>query len=277
MSTTELLEKRILSTQSFLCVGLDPEQNVLQKLGMEDRIFDLNVSIIDAVADKVCAFKPQFAHYAALGKEEELYKTCCYIKHNYPNIPVLLDGKRGDIGNTAENYAREAFLRYGVDAVTINPYMGTDTITPFLSYAGKAAIVLIKTSNSSSAEIQDLVLKDGEKLFLHIAEQLVLSHPTRNLWFVVGGTQIDSLKTLRERFPLVTFLVPGVGAQGGDLNAVVKFGMSEKKMGLVISISRGITSPNQPYTTIDEYIALVKESAQNFHELIKIARLSLAN
>lgn len=236
---------------------------------MADRLIDLNVAIIEVTAPFACAFKPQFAHYAALGAEHVLAETCAYIKQRHPSIPVLLDAKRGDIGSTACKYAYEAFERYGADGVTVNPYMGQDSIEPFLAYQDKATIVLIKTSNPSSADIQDLLLANNETLFMHLATQLVTAYPKNNLWFVVGATHSAAIKHLRTRCPNTTFLVPGIGAQGGSIADVIKYGMRRDKLGLVINVSRGITAPDQPFSTVTEYLTLIEKHAHHFYHSIK--------
>ena len=156
MSTLKLLNNRINAIDSMLCVGLDPQVKTLKQLNMTDKLAQLNMLIIDRVAQYASAFKPQFAYYAALGLENELVKTCKYIKTKYPKITLILDSKRSDIGSTAKQYAIESYERYQADAVTINPYMGVDTIDPFIKYNDKAVIALIKTSNPSAADIQDL-------------------------------------------------------------------------------------------------------------------------
>lgn len=273
MNSTELLQQRVDKIQSFLCVGLDPQLSVLKHFGMENKLFEYNKAIIDEVASVACAFKPQFAHYAALGMEQALLETCQYIKDNYPDIPVILDAKRGDIGSTAEKYAEEAFTRYNVDAVTVNPYMGSDTLTPFFSHKNKATVVLIKTSNPSSGEIQNLRLENGMKLYEHLAKSLVSKYPAANLWFVVGATQVTELKEIRNYSPNVTFLVPGVGTQGGDSDAVVANAMTADGYGLVISVSRGISALTSDSADFYDYLVNVRNKAFEYHTQIKQARL----
>ena len=228
--------------QSLLCVGLDPDPAKLPLAwrGQPDRIFDFCARIVDATADLVCAYKPQIAHYAAVGAEEALLETIRYIRERAPGVPVILDSKRGDIGSTAEKYAKEAFERYGADAVTVNPYLGRDSAEPFLQYADKGIVVLCRTSNAGAREFQDLVV-DGRKLYQIVAESVAREWNSRgNCLLVVGATYPEELADIRARTGEMTFLVPGVGAQGGDVEKAVRSGRTAAGAGLVINSSRGI-------------------------------------
>lgn len=227
---------------SLLCVGLDPDPSRLPPSvsGDSKPIFAFNRAIIDATAGHVCAYKPQFAYYAAAAAEDELAMTIDYIHEQHPSVLVILDAKRGDIGSTARMYAAEAFDRYGADAVTVNPYMGGDTLEPFLERADRGVIVLCRTSNPGAAEFQQLHV-DGVPLYLRVAEHAAEKwNANGNVMLVVGATAPDELSSVRTRCPSIPLLVPGVGAQGGDLERVVTSGADSEQKGLVINSSRGI-------------------------------------
>ena len=230
------------SNNSLVCVGLDPEieRFPAQVLDQPSPIFQFNKAIIDATADLVCAYKPQFAHYAAYEAEDQLERTIDYIQTTYPGIPVILDSKRGDVGNTAERYAIEAFERYHADAVTVNPYLGGDSLEPFLKHEDKGVIILCRTSNPGAGDLQDLEI-GGRRLFHTVAELAARRWNTRgNCMLVVGATYPRELAEVREIVGGMPFLVPGVGAQGGDVAQAVQNGQSAAGAGLVISSSRGI-------------------------------------
>ncbi len=241
MNFSKKLSTAWQSTQSLLCVGLDPDLQKLPKSVQEydDPIFEFNRNIIDQTAEYCCSFKPQIAYYAAYSAESSLEKTIAYIKENYPQHLVILDAKRGDIGATAKMYAREAFERYGADAVTVNPYMGGDTLQPFLDYKNKGVVVLCRTSNGGSAEFQALQ-SDGLPLAHHVATRAVKWNKNDNIMLVVGATYPEELDKIRGIVGDMPILVPGVGAQGGALSAVLKNGLTINKTGLMINSSRGI-------------------------------------
>lgn len=227
---------------SLVCVGLDPEpERFPASLRSQPRaVFEFNRRIVDAVADHACCFKPQFAHYAALGREDELHATITYIREQHPDIPVILDSKRGDIGNTAERYAREAFVRYDADAVTVNPYLGGDTLQPFLAWQDRGVIVLCRTSNPGARDFQDLSV-DGKRLYRVVAEKAVSDwNANRNCLLVIGATYPAELAEVRAVVGDLPFLVPGIGAQGGDVEAAVKAGRTPDGRGLLINSSRAI-------------------------------------
>jgi orotidine-5'-phosphate decarboxylase len=228
---------------SALCVGLDSNLSQLpQHLGQQpSALFEFNKAIIDATHDLVCAYKPQIAYYAAVGAEEQLKKTITYIHQKYPQIPVILDAKRGDIGDTAEMYAREAFEVYKADAVTVNPYMGGDTLQPFLKYKDKGIIILCKTSNAGSAELQNLKV-GSQTLYQVVAQKAAGEWNThKNTLLVVGGTHASELKEIRKVVgEEIIFLVPGVGAQGGSAKDVIQNGANSQGQGLIINSSRAI-------------------------------------
>ncbi len=215
------LENSWQSSQSLLCVGLDPHIDKLPPFlnSRGGAIFAFCKEIVDATADLVCAFKPQIAHFAAQNAEDQLEQIISYIKINYPDVIVILDAKRADINSTAKQYAIEAFERYKADAVTINPYLGVDAITPFIEYQDKGIFILCKTSNPSGTEIQDLALSDNTPLYLKIAELAAHSwNKYNNIGLVVGATNPAQIAQVRQRVGNdIPLLIPGIGAQGGDL------------------------------------------------------------
>lgn len=235
------------STESLLCVGLDPDSARLPADLAPDPaypgaapLYAFNRRIIDATFDIAAAYKPQIAFYSALGAEEQLAASIRYIRQRAPLALVILDAKRNDIGNTAEAYAREAFDRYGADAVTVSPYMGEDSIRPFLSRPDRGAVLLCRTSNSGAKDFQDLIV-DGLPLYRRVAERAASRwNEHRNLLLVVGATFPREMADLRRAHPEMTFLVPGIGAQGGDLEATLAAGLDARGAGLLISSSRNI-------------------------------------
>ncbi len=242
MRFVEQLKHAWARNDSLVCVGLDPELERFpaQLSGHASPIFQFNRAIIDATADLVCAYKPQFAHYAAYEAEDQLERTIEYIHQHHPGIPVILDAKRGDVGNTAGRYAIEAFERYGADAVTVNPYLGTDSLEPFLAYEDRGVIVLCRTSNPGAGDLQDLDT-GGRKLFEVVAQLAATRWNTRgNCALVVGATYPKELARVRELTGDMPFLVPGVGAQGGDVEAVIRNGQTAAGDGLMVSSSRAI-------------------------------------
>lgn len=230
------------AANSALCIGLDPESAKLphRLRGSKFSLFEFNKAIIDATADLVCAFKPQAAYYAAEAAEDQLSATIEYIRQRHPQIAIILDAKRGDIGPTAEMYAREAFDRYNADAVTVNPYMGADSVAPFLRRQDKGVILLCKTSNPGARTFQDLLV-DGKPLYMRVAEEAVrMGRELENVLLVVGATYPEEMSALRLAAGDMTFLVPGIGAQGGSIEAVVKAGQNSQGRGLIVSSSRSI-------------------------------------
>jgi orotidine-5'-phosphate decarboxylase len=210
----------------MLCVGLDPDVSRLPKSmrGSVANIEKFCKAIVDATGDLVCAFKPQIAYFAAVGAEKQLENICEYIRAKFPDVVLILDAKRGDIGDTAALYAREAFSRYGADAVTVNPYLGTDSLEPFLATPGKGTIVLCRTSNAGSSEFQSLTT-DDEPLYMRVAR--TAAEKWRSIGecaLVVGATYPDELAQVRAIVGDMPILVPGIGAQGGDVNAVIRAG-----------------------------------------------------
>ena len=236
---------------SLVCVGLDPEiERFPARIASgPSPIFEFNRAIIDATHDLVCAFKPQFAHYAAYEAEDQLERTIEYLHRSYPDVPVILDVKRGDVGNTAERYALEAFERYGADAATVSPYLGGDALEPFLRYEDRGVFVLCRTSNPGARDLQDLEV-GGRRVYQVVAELAMTRWNTRgNCGLVVGATYPEELKAVRALCGAMPFLVPGVGAQGGDVAAAVRNGMTAEGTGLIVSSSRAIlyASPGEDF------------------------------
>ncbi len=241
-SFRDKLEAAWSRSRSMVCVGLDPEVSRLPPVlsGPGGPIAAFNRAIIDATHDLVCAYKPQFAHYAAIGAEDQLAATIDYLRERYPHIPVILDAKRGDVGSTAEYYAREAFERYGADAVTVNPYLGGDSIEPFTRHTERGTILLCRTSNAGGADLQELMI-DGEPLYLHLARKAAREwNGHRNLGLVVGATVPEVMARVRAEVDDMPLLVPGVGAQGGDLARTVAVGRDSRGRGLIINASRSV-------------------------------------
>ena len=242
MNFIKKLEQCWQDSQSLLCVGLDPNwekipEHVKQQ---QDPIFEFCKAIVDATHDLVCAYKPQIAYFAGLCAEDQLEKTLNYIRSNYPHIPIILDSKRGDIGSTASMYAKEAFERFQADAVTVNPYMGHDSAQPFLDYTDKGTILLCRTSNPGAKDIQDLEI-EGQPIYEKVASMITNDwNANNNCCIVVGATWPEQMKKLRSICGDMPFLVPGVGAQGGDVEALVKAGQTSNGQGLMINSSRAV-------------------------------------
>lgn len=239
MKFIEHIKQTAEKNNSLLCVGLDPDPGRLPKslAASVTPILDFNKAIIDATADLVCAYKPQIAHYAAQAAEAELAATISYIRDIY-GIPVILDSKRGDIGSTASMYATEAFERYGADAVTVNPFLGLDSMQPFLDYKEKGIIVLCRTSNPGGSDLQNLVLDSGLHLYEHIARLATESwNSNQNVVLVVGATRPEELARVRQLTGDMPFLLPGIGAQGGDIQSTMENARGGQ---LIINSSRAI-------------------------------------
>ncbi len=242
MNRQELISE-IKTKRSFLCVGLDTDLKKVPQhlLTEEDPIFTFNKAIIDATAPYCVAYKPNLAFYEAFGLKgiAAFEKTVHYLKENYPHHFIIADAKRGDIGNTSDMYARTFFGEYDVDALTVAPYMGEDSVTPFLGYDGKWVIVLALTSNKGSHDFQLTVDKDGTPLFEKVMRTSMQWGGNENMMYVVGATQGKMFEDIRRIAPEHFLLVPGVGAQGGSLSEVCKYGMT-KDCGLLVNSSRGI-------------------------------------
>ena len=241
--TREELIKQIRTKQSFLCVGLDTDikkipQHLLQA---DDPIFEFNKAIIDATAPYSVAYKPNLAFYESLGVKGLLAfeRTVAYLNENYPEQFIIADAKRGDIGNTSQMYARTFFETYNLDALTVAPYMGEDSVTPFLAYEGKWVILLALTSNKGSHDFQLMEDAQGMRLFEHVLTKSQAWGNADNMMYVVGATQGEAFKDIRRHAPSHFLLVPGIGAQGGSLHDVCQYGMN-KDCGLLVNSSRGI-------------------------------------
>src|SRR5690606_23823731 len=237
------LRDRWQQADSLLCVGLDPDPARFPAGMANDagRLFDFCRDIVDATAQFACAFKPQIAYFAAHdGGEDALQRLLAHIRAAHPDVPVVLDAKRGDIGSTAQQYAAEAFDRYGADAVTLNPYMGRDSADPFLQRADRGCIFLCHTSNASARDFQELMV-DGQPLYRHIARTIAAEwNGNGNCALVVGATFPQELEAIRGVVGDMPLLIPGVGAQGGDVEAVVRNGRTADGTGLMINSSRGV-------------------------------------
>lgn len=242
MSFITALKQRWHDADTLVCVGLDPEPEKFPArfAAHDDAVFAFCRDIADATAEYACAFKPQIAHFAALGAEDALRRLIAHVHAAHPRIPVILDSKRGDIGSTAQRYASEAFDRYAADAVTVNPYLGRDSVQPFLDHADKGVVILCRTSNPGAGDLQDLVV-DGTPLYQHVARKVASEWNAHgNCALVVGATWPEQLKAVRSLVGDVPFLVPGVGAQGGDVAAVVGNAKTTDGTGLIVSSSRAI-------------------------------------
>lgn len=274
MNRQELIAQ-IQQKQSFLCVGLDVDLNKIPKhlLQAEDPIFEFNKQIIDATAPYCVAYKPNLAFYEAYGVKGIIAfeKTVRYIKQNYPEQFVIADAKRGDIGNTSKMYARTFFGEYDVEALTVAPYMGEDSVTPFLDgYDGKWVILLALTSNKGSFDFQLTEDKDGERLFEKVIRKSQQWGNPQNMMYVVGATRGEMFKDIRAVAPDHFLLVPGVGAQGGSLEEVCKYGMT-KDCGLLVNSSRGIIFADNTENFATIAAAKAKELQQQMaEELAKI-------
>lgn len=269
-SFIEQLQRGWDGNDSLVCVGLDPEIERFPPHIAESAspIFQFNKAIIDATADLVCAYKPQFAHYAAYEAEDQLERTIDYIHRSYPGIPVILDSKRGDVGNTAERYAIEAFERYHADAVTVNPYLGGDSLEPFLKYEDRGVIILCRTSNPGAVDLQDLEV-NNRRLFHIVADLAARRWNSRgNCLLVVGATYPRELAEVREIVGNMPLLVPGVGAQGGDVAQAVQNGQTAAGAGLIISSSRGILYASSG----ENFASAARDATQKLRDLINASR-----
>ena len=245
MTFLDMLRDATTRNDSMLCVGLDPEPSRFPEgmRGDAHRIYDFCAAIVDATCDLVCAFKPQIAYFAAHRAEDQLERLMQHMRCNAPHVPVILDAKRGDIGSTAEQYAREAFERYGADAVTLSPFMGFDSVEPYLRYPGKGAFLLCRTSNPGGDDFQNqrLASVDGQPLLYEHIARLAQGPWNKNgqLGLVVGATYPAEIERVRAIAPQVPLLIPGVGAQGGDAAATVRAGWRQDGP-IIVNSSRAI-------------------------------------
>jgi len=263
-----------LQNHSMLCVGLDPEPAKFPTplKGDASKIYDFCAAIVDATADLVMAFKPQIAYFAAHRAEEQLERLIAHIKRTAPQVPVILDAKRGDIGATSEQYAIEAFERYGADAVTLSPFMGFDSVAPYLKYHGKGAFLLCRTSNPGGGDLQNqrLASVDGTPLLYEYIAQLAQGPWNLNgqLGLVVGATYPAEIERVRALAPTLPLLIPGVGAQGGDAQATVKAGWRPGAP-IVVNSSRAILYASSG----DDFAAAARREALRTRDLLETARL----
>jgi orotidine-5'-phosphate decarboxylase len=270
MHFIDRLRQRWHEAGTLVCVGLDPEPAKFPARVKDDAdaVLAFCRAIVDATADLACAFKPQIAHFAALGAEDALQRLIAHIHAAHPGVPVILDSKRGDIGSTARNYAIEAFDRYGADAVTVNPYLGRDSLQPFLDRADKGVVILCRTSNAGAGDLQDLVV-DGRPLYQHVAAKAAREwNANGNVALVVGATWPEQLRDVRAIVGEMPFLVPGVGAQGGDVEAVVANGRTRDGTGLLISSSRAILYASDG----DDFADAARGAARALRDAINAAR-----
>ncbi|MBL0421366.1 orotidine-5'-phosphate decarboxylase [Ramlibacter sp. AW1] len=273
MTFIEMLLQAQQRNGSMLCVGLDPEParfpGALQ--GDAGRIYDFCARIVDATADLVIAFKPQIAYFAAHRAEDQLERLMAHMRRQAPQVPVILDAKRGDIGSTAEQYAREAFERYGADAVTLSPFMGFDSVQPYLRYEGKGAFLLCRTSNPGGDDLQNqrLASVDGQPLLYEHIARLAQGPWNLNgqLGLVVGATYPAEIERVRQVAAKVPLLIPGVGAQGGDAAATVKAGWRPDAP-IVVASSRAILYASAG----DDFADAARSEALRTRELLQSAR-----
>lgn len=269
MKFNEMLQTCWDKNNSLLCVGLDPDikRFPAKFSAAKQPIYEFCKEIVDATADLVCAYKPQIAYFSSCSAEEELIGIIEYIHNRYPGIPVILDAKRGDIGSTAMHYARESFERFKADCVTLSPYMGKDSIDPYLQYADKGEFILCRTSNKGGDDFQMLDV-GGEPLYIKVAKKIDQWNVHKQMGLVIGATYPAELEAVRAIAPDLTFLVPGIGAQGGDINAAVKAGMNDDKTGLVINSSRAILYASQNC----DFAEAARKEAEKTRDAINLAR-----
>ncbi|HEX5357496.1 MAG TPA: orotidine-5'-phosphate decarboxylase [Aquabacterium sp.] len=279
MNFTDQLAQAQRQNDSLLCVGLDPEPSRFPGAwkGQSDRIYDFCAAIVDATKDLVCAFKPQIAYFAAHRAEDQLERLMAHMRRVAPYVPVILDAKRGDIGSTAEQYAHEAFDRYQADAVTLSPFMGFDTMQPFLKYPGKGVILLCRTSNPGGSDLQNLRLADvpGQpRVYEHIAAQAQGPWNTNgHMGLVVGATFPEEIARVRELAPTLPLLIPGVGAQGGDAVATVKAGLKKDASGaitgtIIVNSSRAVLYASSG----EDFASAARKVAQDTRLALNAAR-----
>jgi orotidine-5'-phosphate decarboxylase len=264
--------------QSLLCVGLDPDPAKLPLAwrGQPERIFDFCARIVDATADVVIAFKPQIAYFAAHRAEAQLERLMAHMRANAPTVPIILDAKRGDIGSTAEQYAIEAFERYGADAVTLSPFMGFDSVQPYLTHAGKGAFLLCRTSNPGGDDLQSqrLASVPGQPLLYEHVAQLAQGPWNLNgqLGLVVGATYPAEIERVRALAPTLPLLIPGVGAQGGDALATVRAGYRQhngRTTGpIIVNSSRAILYASSS----DDFAQAARREAIKTRDVLEAAR-----
>ena len=271
MSFMQALRTRWEQANSLVCVGLDPEPAKFPARFNHDpdAVFAFCRDIVDATAEYACAFKPQIAYFAARRAEDALERLIAHIHAAHPGIPVILDAKRGDMGTTAQQYATEAFERYGADAVTLNPYQGIDAAQPFLDYADRGCVFLCHTSNPGARDFQELVVHpesgDGRLLYQHVAQTIAEKwNQHGNCLLVVGATFPEELTQVRAIVGDMPLLIPGVGAQGGDVEAVIRNGQAADGTGLIVSSSRAILYASSD----DDFAGAARDAAKALRDEI---------
>ena len=273
MTFLDMLRDATTRNDSLLCVGLDPEPTRFPESvrGEAHKIYDFCAAIVDATADLVCAFKPQIAYFAAHRAEDQLERLMQHMRCNAPHVPVILDAKRGDIGSTAEQYAKEAFERYGADAVTLSPFMGFDSIEPYLAYHGKGAFLLCRTSNPGGDDLQAqrLASVEGQPLlYEHVARQAQGPwNKNGQLGLVVGATYPQEIERVRALAPTLPLLIPGVGAQGGDAAATVRAGLRADGP-IIVNSSRAVLYASSGA----DFAAAARNAAQATRAALNAAR-----
>lgn len=274
MDFLDLLRTATAQSDSMLCVGLDPDPERFPGAWRGDarRMYDFCAAIVDSTADLVCAFKPQIAYFAAHGAEEQLERLLQHIRCHAPQVPVILDAKRGDIGATAEQYAKEAFERYGADAVTLSPFMGFDSLAPYLDYPGKGAFLLCRTSNPGGDDLQNqrLASVPGEPLLYEHIARLAQGPWNRNgqLGLVVGATYPAEIERVRALAPTLPLLIPGVGTQGGDAAATVRAGLRAEGP-IIVNSSRAILYASAK----EDFAAAARAEALRTRDALNAARV----
>lgn len=264
------LENGWTAQQSLLTLGLDPDPArfpaPLQQVA--DPLYAFCRAMVDACAPYVCAFKPQIAYFSSAHGEAQLEALCHHIKVHYPDHTLILDAKRGDIGATAAHYAKEAFERYQADAVTVNPYMGLDSIEPFLQWSEKGVFILCRTSNPGGSDLQFLTLENGQPLYLYLAE-LIARHwdKQQQCGLVVGATFPDEIRAVRAVVGDMPLLIPGIGAQGGDIARTVAAGADQQQQGMLINSSRAILYASQG----EDWLQAAQQVAQSTRDAINAA------
>lgn len=260
---TERLEAASRANNSFLCIGLDPDP---ERMPHKDTISFLR-DVVEATKDLVCAYKPNFAFFEAMGigGMQALLESISFVPEH---IPIVADAKRGDIGNTARFYAETLFDEYGFDACTVNAYGGRDAVEPFLEYADKGILIWCRSSNPGGGDFQDLVMSDGRPLYLNVAERAEAWNDKGNVGLVLGATWPEQIESVRDICPNMPVLLPGVGAQEGDLEAAVQSAMNDRGEGFIVSASRGVLYAGKG----DDYAEAARREAQKIRGRINVMR-----
>lgn len=273
MTFVEMLKARWNDADTLLCVGLDPDPSHFPEhiRRSTDPIFEFCKSIVDATADVVCAFKPQIAYFASAGAEDALQRLIAYVRRSHPAVPVILDAKRGDMASTAQHYAREVFERYNAHAVTLSPYLGFDSIEPYLAHADRGVFLLCRTSNPGGDDLQMLNV-NGERLYERVAQLATDWNQSRQIGLVVGATYPNELAGVRALVGEMPLLVPGIGTQGGNVQASVKAGQTADGTGIVVNSSRAIIYASSG----NDFAAAARRAAEKTRDEINRYRFATA-